>query len=90
MEMIVTFIFVFVILIQKYNGGSKDGLITCGTIAVTLFVMITLSANVSGACLNPAVGISILSVTGSSTLYHVYILGPLLGGAMAGVVYRFA
>ena len=51
--------------------------------------MITLSATVSGACLNPAVGIAILSITDSSSLYHVYIFGPMIGGAAAGAWFKW-
>lgn len=52
-----TFIFVTVIMSIKCFNGAKD-LITNGlTIGLCVFLAIILTGAISGACLNPAVGI---------------------------------
>jgi glycerol uptake facilitator-like aquaporin len=51
--------------------------------------MITVSGHISGGCINPAVGIAILTLTNSSTFYLSYIFGPLIGGVFAGLFMKF-
>ena len=56
-ETIVTFVFVNVILTVKYNFGSKELIINGAVIGMTLFGLITISGDISGGCLNPAIGV---------------------------------
>lgn len=56
-EMIVTFIFTNVILTVKYHFGSKELLINAASIGTTLFAMIVVTGELTGGCLNPAIGL---------------------------------
>ena len=56
-ELIVTFVFINVILSVKYHSGAQDHILNGLIIGTALFGMITISAGISGGCLNPAVGI---------------------------------
>jgi aquaporin Z len=56
-EVMVTFIFISVILGIKYHNGADEHFLNAAAIGSTLYFMIMLSAGVSGACLNPAVGL---------------------------------
>lgn len=56
-EFIATTIFVSVILSVKYTNGSDEHCLNAAMIAATLLAMILYSGRISGACLNPAVGL---------------------------------
>ena len=56
-EIVVTFIFVSVILGVKYHNGAEETFLNAAAIGSTLYFMIMLAGGVSGACLNPAVGL---------------------------------
>lgn len=56
-ELVVTFVFVSVILGFKFDNLSDDHVVAARSIGITLFAMILLSAEISGGCLNPAVGL---------------------------------
>lgn len=86
------------ILTVKYttNGSEEHGL-NAAIIAATLLTMITYSAKVSGACLNPAVGLdqSIYQHFKTKddkngqlklTSMWIYIFAPSLGGILAGLL----
>jgi len=94
-----TFIFVAVILVLKgsYTNPSKDGVLQALTVALTLGGLIQV-ANHTAASFNPAVtvGLTVLQVNnldntdGYLTHYfYAYFLGPLVGGALAGIFSRF-
>lgn len=74
---------------EKTAGNSYYGLAIGFTITVGAFA----AGGISGGAFNPAVGTgpAIASVImGNGTLSHVwlYLVGPLLGGAVAALVYR--
>jgi glycerol uptake facilitator-like aquaporin len=50
-------VLVSAILCIKYNFGAKDLPVNAMVVGTTLFAMISASAMVSGAALNPAIGI---------------------------------
>lgn len=56
MEFVCTALFVSLIMTIKYHTPSNEGLLGAASVATTLFGMINLSAGITGACLNPAVG----------------------------------
>jgi glycerol uptake facilitator-like aquaporin len=56
-EILATFVFVNVIVSIKYHWPSNELFINAIMIGLSLFAMINVSGNVSGGCLNPAIGI---------------------------------
>ena len=97
-ETVGTFIFISVVLAIKFNGVQREGAITCLAAGGTLFGAASIAAPISGAAINPAVGIvqtifqtimfNRLEGMGDKYGYgsiHIYIIGPLLGGILAGI-----
>lgn len=93
-EFILTFALVSVVLntatLKKTEGNSYFGL----AIGFTVLAGIYAVAPISGGAFNPAVGIGPIivdSISGSNSLQNIwiYIVGPLLGGAVAAWVFRF-
>jgi len=110
-EIIGTFIFISVIMSVKFHNGAMD-VLNCLTVGGTLFGVINLAGPVSGAAINPAVGLvqtlfmnmmygadgkqlvpTTAGVTAAQkvgmTSLWIYIVGPLVGGALAGVWAKF-
>lgn len=89
LEFILTFILVYAVLAIsdikafKVHGGLIIGLVLLGLIMV--------GGPFTGASLNPARSLSPAIFTGGDALAHlwVYIVGPLLGAALAALFYRF-
>lgn len=85
-EIVVTFIFVFVILTVTSKPDNKHaGLI----IGVTLTLMILLSGSLTNASLNPARSLFPALFQGGNALNEVwiFIVGPLLGSMLSTMVY---
>lgn len=85
-EIIVTFIFVFVILMitsNKYNVGNIAPVV----IGLTLTMLIVLTLNTTGGSLNPArsLGPAIYAHGTALSNYWVFLIGPLVGAAIAAV-----
>jgi len=57
-EIIATFIFVSFILSVKRINGSNIRIINASIVSLSLFVIINQVGALSGACLNPAVGLA--------------------------------
>ena len=93
-EMLGTFIFCSVILSVKYNNGAQALPLNAFAISITLFNVIQQTKNFSGAAINPAVGI--VQTVYQQMVFKgwekdvslesiwIYIVGPLVGGALAG------
>lgn len=93
-EIVLTFIFVLTILgvtSKKANHGSFGGLI----IGLTLTLVHILGIGLTGTSVNPARSFGpalMAAITGTSapiTQLWVFIVGPLVGAALAGYVYKF-
>lgn len=93
-EIILTFIFVIAIqgvTSPKANHGSFGGLV----IGLTLTVVHILGIGLTGTSVNPARSIGpaiVAAISGNTTplsCIWVFIVGPLIGGALAAVVYKF-
>lgn len=85
-EAILTFIFIFVILMvtsKKFNSG----IIIPVVIGLTLAVLIVVALNVTGGSFNPArsFGPAIFAGGTALTNYWVFLVGPMIGGAAAAV-----
>lgn len=92
-EIVLTFIFVLTILgvtSKKANHGSFGGLI----IGLTLTLVHILGIGLTGTSVNPARSIGpaiVAAITGNTvpiTSLWVFIVGPLVGAAIAAVVYK--
>jgi glycerol uptake facilitator-like aquaporin len=57
-------------------------------IGLTVFVDILVAGNVTGAAMNPARAFGPAVVSNFWTNQLVYWIGPLIGGAVAGVIYK--
>jgi aquaporin Z len=93
-EIVLTFIFVLTILgvtSKKGNHGSFGGLI----IGLTLTLVHILGIGLTGTSVNPARSIGpaiVAAITGNGaplSCLWVFIVGPLIGAAIAAVVYKF-
>ncbi len=93
-EIVLTFIFVLTILgvtSKKANHGSFGGLI----IGLTLTLVHILGIGLTGTSVNPArsIGPAIMAaITGNTTpmlSLWVFIVGPLVGAALAAFVYKY-
>ncbi len=93
-EIILTFIFVMVILgvtSKKAGHGSFGGLI----IGWALVLVHILGIGLTGTSVNPArsLGPAIIAAINNNTAplacLWVFVVGPLVGGALAAVVYKF-
>lgn len=97
-ETIATFFFTYLILCQ----GNEDAQLTSDETISTLLITIALfggcgiAGNITGGCLNPAIGIghSLVRMIGESNkdeanLMWLFTLAPLSGGIIAGLVYLY-
>jgi aquaporin Z len=96
-EIIFTFIFLLVIFCVKsrHTAHTKDGVLGALTVSMSLCFCIIYGGKISGGCYNPAVGIALniwASLTNHKTIYlkylHLYILAPLFGGLVSGLVVK--
>lgn len=93
-EIVLTFIFVSAILgvtSKKANHGSFGGLV----IGLTLVVVHILGIGLTGTSVNPArsLGPAIVAAISKNhiplSIVWVFIVGPMVGAALAAVVYKF-
>lgn len=93
-EVVLTFIFVMAILgvtSKKANHGSFGGIV----IGLSLVLVHILGIGLTGTSVNPArsIGPAIVAAISGNTYplscLWVFIVGPLVGGALAAVVYKF-
>ncbi len=89
-EILLTFIFVMTILgvtSKKAGHGSFGGLI----IGLTLTLVHILGIGLTGTSVNPARSIGPAIFAGGDALSDlwVFIVGPLIGAALAAVIYKF-
>ena len=88
-EVILTFVFVFAILgvTSKVENGSVAGLV----IGLSLTLVHILGINFTGTSVNPARSFGPAVLVGGDALKNVwvFIVAPLVGGALAAVCYKF-
>ncbi|CAH0416893.1 MIP family channel protein [Periweissella fabaria] len=86
-ETLATFLFIFVIVIVTSQRFGNPQLAPFA-IGLTLALLIMATLNLTGASLNPARSFGPAIIAGGSALSHywVYLIAPLLGGALASFV----
>jgi MIP family channel proteins len=87
MEMVVTFALVFVIFATAVDPGGMSNLAPLA-IGLTVLVDHLVAVPVTGASMNPARSFGPALVAGEWADHWIYWVGPLLGGAIAGLVYQ--
>ncbi len=87
MEIVVTFALVFVVFATAVDSGGMGNL---APIAIGLIVLVDhlVAVPITGASMNPARSFGPALVAGEWADHWVYWVGPLLGGAIAGLVYQ--
>ena len=89
MEIIVTFALVFVIFATAVDRGGMGNLAPLA-IGLTVLVDHLLAVPITGASMNPARSFGPALVAGQWANHWIYWVAPLLGAAIAGLVYQFA
>lgn len=86
-EAILTFVFVYTILVVTNNTRYKQygGII----IGLALLVGVLVGYYMTGGSLNPARSIGPAIFSGNLKTVWIYIVGPLVGGLLAAVLYRY-
>lgn len=87
-EVVLTFIFIFAILgvTSKVENGSVAGLV----IGLTLTLVHILGIGLTGTSVNPARSLGPALIAGGQSLavVWVFVVAPLVGGALAAVCYK--
>ena len=85
-EIIATFIFVTVILgVTGENGNAAFAGLAIG---LTLTLVHLVGIPITGTSVNPARSIATNIFTGDFAQLWIFIVGPLVGGALAGIVHK--
>lgn len=89
MEIVVTFVLVFVIFATAVDPG---GIAPLAPLAIGLAVLVDhlVAIPITGASMNPARSFGPALISGEWANHWIYWLGPILGGGTAGVVYQVA
>ena len=87
MEIVVTFVLVFVIFATAVDPG---GIAPLAPLAIGMAVLVDhlVAIPVTGASMNPARTFGPALVSGEWANHWIYWLGPLIGGGIAGVLYQ--
>lgn len=89
-EAILTFFLVFVIFgaaVDERGPGVKSGAFAIG-LAVTMDIIV--GGAFTGGSMNPARSLGPALASGTWSQFWVYVVGPIVGGALAAIVYRSA
>lgn len=92
-ELLFTFLLAMVVLHTTTSEETKGNTFYGAAIGLTVMAAGFSIGQISGGVLNPAVVLGPVLATGSNmdqhtTILQLFILGPLLGGLAAGLVYR--
>ena len=100
-ETLCTFVFTSFVLMVKYYNGAETLQINGYCVGLALYLAIRMASGITGGCINPAVGLaqpvfqkmaneSIFpnAPATSVTYMFAYIIGPFLGGALAGLYHK--
>ena len=90
----VFFTFLLALIAERSGKASDDKIIRGVSVVIIVLVGIATVGDISGACFNPAVGIAINGLatrkySKSRDAIWIYTVGPLVGGILAGLSYKF-
>jgi aquaporin Z len=90
LEIIATFLFVLVIFtVATDDRAPWNGVLAPIAIGMFIFTAATVVGPISGGSFNPARSLAPAIVAGTWGDVWIYIVGPLIGAALAGVVHTF-
>ena len=89
MEIVVTFALVFVIFATAVDSGGMGNLAPLA-IGLTVLVDHLIAVPITGASMNPARSFGPALVAGEWADHWIYWIAPMIGGALAGLVYQFS
>ena len=84
-EAILTFALVTAVFATAVSGTST--LVTAIAVGGVLLVAVLFAGTLTGASLNPARSLGPALFTGNMGSYWIYLLGPMIGGILAAIVY---
>jgi len=94
--MFFTFVFVSCVVHNVFPRLSiqSDTVLAVASVCVSLYFNIRCSASITGACLNPAVGLANYSVNAmvnepTFKYFPAYLFGPFFGGILSGLVCKY-
>ena len=88
LELIATFLFLMVIQgVATDKKAPWNGILAPAAIGMFIFTAATVVGPLSGGSFNPARSIAPALVAGDYSKLWIYIVGPLLGGSIAGIAY---
>lgn len=88
-ETVVTFLLAIVVMMTAFHPRRAAKQMFGLAIGATVVVIGLLAAKHTGGAANPARYFGPAAVSGELSQLIVYFVGPLLGGAVAGLVFRF-
>jgi aquaporin NIP len=89
-ELVFTFLFVLVIATVATDSRAPwNGVMAPLAIGLFIFLAATVCGPLSGGSFNPARSLCPAIIAGSFTDVWIYIVGPLVGGVLGGVVHSY-
>lgn len=86
-EALITFVLVFVVVAVATDERVSAATTSIG-VGFALAAAVFIGGPISGGAANPARALGPMIVAGKLTSFWVYIVGPLVGGAVAAVLYN--
>jgi MIP family channel proteins len=85
-EILITFILVFVVMAVATDDRAPAAIAPIA-VGFALAVGVFIAGPVTGGSVNPARSLGPMLVAGDLTSFWLYILGPIIGGALAALLY---
>merc|ERR1719420_13028 len=90
MELLISMLLVLVVYASAVDGGNKTSpMVAPLLIGLTVTVAHLVLMPYTGTSINPARSLGPALVSGAVEDHWVFWVGPLLGGALGGLIYKF-